>query len=243
VLAPARMPKESLAAKTARAVEILEALDRVMPEAHIELDYRTPLELVAAVVLSAQCTDRRVNMVTPELFKAFPSAAHYARSTPAEVEPFIKSLGLFRNKAKSLVALGQALLDSHGGEVPTARAALEKLPGVGKKTAGVVTIHLNGDPAFPVDTHVQRLAGRMGLAKGKTPDQVEAGLQQVVPQAWWTKGHQLLVWHGRRVCHARKPECHRCVVATRCPKLEVRETPKRPTRASKASRTPRRGRP
>ena len=243
MLAPARMPTESLAAKTARAVSIFEALDRVMPEAHIELDYRTPLELVAAVVLSAQCTDRRVNMVTPELFKAFPSAGHYARSSPAEVEPYIKSLGLFRNKARSLVALGQALLESHGGEVPTSRAALEKLPGVGKKTAGVVTIHLDGDPAFPVDTHVQRLAGRMGLAKGKTPDQVEAGLQRVVPQAWWAKGHQLLVWHGRRVCHARKPECHRCVVADRCPKLEVRATPKRPTRASKASRTPRRGRP
>jgi len=188
-----------------------------MPEAHIELDFSSPLELLVAVLLSAQTTDRRVNLVTPVLFQDFPTAAHYARATPAQLEAYIRTVGLFRNKAKSLVKLGQALVDTHGGKVPTRRELLATLPGVGPKTAGVVSINLGGDDAFPVDTHVLRLSGRIALSRTDTPDEVEADLQRLVPKALWFKGHQLLVWHGRRVCHARAPECHRCVVSSLCP--------------------------
>lgn len=209
-------------AKRARAVEIITRLDGAMPEAKIELDYTTPLQLVVAVALSAQTTDRRVNMVTPALFARFQTAADYAQATPEEVEGYIKTVGLFRNKAKNLVKLGQALVARHGGEVPTSRAALSELPGVGNKTAGVVTIHLGADAAFPVDTHILRLSKRLGLSTHETPDEVEADLQKVVPQPLWFKGHQLLIWHGRRCCDALRPECHRCVVAELCPKKGVK---------------------
>jgi endonuclease III len=194
-----------------------------MPEAHIELDSSSPLELLVAVVLAAQTTDRRVNQVTPALFRDFPSAAHYAQATQAQVEEYIKTVGLFRNKAKSLIKLGQALVAGHGGQVPISRAALAALPGVGPKTAGVVSMHLGGDEAFPVDTHVLRLSGRLGFSRKTDPDEVEEELQRLVPREGWFKGHQLLVWHGRRVCHARSPECHRCVVAELCPRRGVKE--------------------
>lgn len=207
-----------------RAAQVLARLDAAMPEAKIELDYRTPLELLVAVILAAQCTDRRVNMVTPALFGDFPTAADYARSTPRAVSGYLSSLGLFRNKAKSLVALGQALGKLHGGEVPIARAALAKLPGVGPKTAGVVSMHLGGDQAFPVDTHVLRLSRRLGFSRRLDPDQIEKNLQALFPRDDWFKAHQLLVWHGRRVCHARSPQCHRCVVAALCPRIGVKAT-------------------
>ena len=204
-------------------MEVLRRLDLAMPEAHIELDSSSPLELLVAVVLAAQTTDRRVNQVTPALFRDFPSAAHYARATQAQVEEYIKTVGLFRNKAKSLIKLGQALVVGHAGQVPTSRAALAALPGVGPKTAGVVSMHLGGDEAFPVDTHVLRLSGRLGFSRKTDPDEVEEELQRLVPREGWFKGHQLLVWHGRRVCHARSPECHRCVVAELCPRRGVKE--------------------
>ena len=207
-------------------MDILGRLEAAMPEAHIELDHRTPLELLVAVALSAQTTDRRVNLVTPALFQDFPTAAHYARATPAALEPYLRSVGLFRTKARNLVALGQALEASHQGQVPTSRAALAELPGVGLKTAGVVAMHLGTDFAFPVDTHVLRLAGRMGLSRASTPDGVEADLQRLVPRPRWFLGHQLLVWHGRRVCHARSPECHRCVAEPLCPRRGVKERKK-----------------
>lgn len=213
--------RETVADKRARAVAIIERLDEATPGAAIELDFTTPLELLVAVLLSAQTTDRRVNLVTPALFKAFPTAAHYARATPADVEPYIATLGLFRNKAKALVKLGQALVEKHGGQVPGPRAQLVELPGVGNKTAGVVSMHLHTDMAFPVDTHVQRLAWRMGLSDETTPDALEADLQRLVPRDDWFRGHLLLVLHGRRCCHAKAPECHRCVVAPLCPKRGV----------------------
>ncbi len=209
-------------AKRARAVEIINRLDAAMPEAKIELDYTTPLELVVAVALSAQTTDRRVNMVTPALFARFKTAADYAAVTPQDVEPFIKTVGLFRNKAKSLVKLGQVLLERHGGEVPRSRAELAELPGVGNKTAGVVSIHLGTDIAFPVDTHILRLSKRLGFTTKVDPDDVEADLRRLVPQELWFKGHQLIIWHGRRCCDALRPECHRCVVAALCPKKGVK---------------------
>jgi endonuclease-3 len=207
---------------------MLAALDRAMPEAVIELDYETPLELLVAVVLSAQTTDKRVNLVTPALFKAFPTTQHYADATPAQLEAYIKTVGLFRNKAKSLVKLGAELVALHAGQVPTTRAALATLPGVGPKTAGVVSIHLGGDFAFPVDTHILRLSKRLGLSNHADPDDVEADLQKLVPREGWFKGHQLLIWHGRRVCHALSPECHRCTIAGLCPRRGVK--PAKPAR-------------
>jgi endonuclease III len=216
------MPQETKVAKAQRAVAVLAALDHAMPEATIELDYQTPLQLLMAVLLSAQTTDKRVNVVSPALFARFSSAAALAEVTPETIQPYIQTVGLFRNKAKALVALGKALVEKYRGEVPLSRAELAELPGVGAKTAGVVSMHLGGDTAFPVDTHVFRLAHRLGFAKADTPDDVESELRALVPEPQWFKGHQLLVWHGRRVCHAKKaPECHRCVVAMNCPKRGV----------------------
>lgn len=193
-----------------------------MPDARIELDYSTPLELLVAVILSAQCTDKRVNLVTPALFRRFPDAAAYASASVQEVEPFIQTCGLYRAKAKNLIAAARALVAEHGGQVPRSRAVLETLPGVGHKTAGVVCIHLGGDDAFPVDTHVKRLAFRLGFSSHVDPDKVELDLQALLPAERWMKGHQLLVWHGRRTCFARSPACERCVVAARCPRKGVK---------------------
>jgi len=219
--------KERVAQKKARALEVLQRLDHAMPEAKIELDYRTPLELVVAVALSAQTTDKRVNLVTPALFERYRTAADYAQSTPREIQKYIKTVGLFRNKSKNLVKLGQALVEKHGGEVPGRRAELTELPGVGNKTAGVVTIHLGVEKAFPVDTHILRLSRRLGFSTSKDPDDVERDLRKLVPEDWWFKGHQLLIWHGRRVCDALKPECHRCVVAALCPKTGLSKKQKK----------------
>ncbi len=215
------MPRENHAARAARARQVLRALDAAMPGAHIELDYRTPFELLVAVLLAAQCTDKRVNLVTPALFARFPDARAMAPAPTPVVEKLIRSCGFFRAKTRSLKAMSAALLDSHGGEVPRSRAALAALPGVGNKTAGVVTVHIGGEPAFPVDTHVRRLARRLGFSRSLIPDRIEADLQALFPQEDWAHGHQLLVWHGRRTCFARKPACDRCVVAALCPKVGV----------------------
>lgn len=217
----AQVPKERSADKAKRACAILERLDQAMPEARIELDYGNPLQLLVAVMLSAQCTDKRVNAVTPALFERFPSVRHLAEATEAEVEPFIRTCGLFRAKARGIVATSRLLLERYGGEVPTSRELLAELPGVGRKTAGVVCIHLGGTPAFPVDTHIQRLARRMGLTTRTRPDDVEADLRSLLPERWWMKGHQLLIWHGRRVCAARGPACDGCVVRALCPRVGV----------------------
>jgi endonuclease III len=223
---------ETKAERSQRAEEVLELLGQAMPEAKIELDHGTDWELLVAVVLSAQSTDRGVNRVTPDLHKAFPSIEAFARVGPKEIEPHIKTLGLFRNKAKSLAALARTLIEAHGGAVPKSRAALAMLPGVGNKTAGVVSMHIGGDRAFPVDTHVMRLAYRLGFTRAQKPDDVEADMQKLLPSEHWFMGHQLLVWHGRRVCHAIKPECHRCVVKDLCPKRGVKkEKKKAPVRA------------
>jgi endonuclease III len=216
--------RETTEAKRRRAIEVLDRLGTEMPEVRIQLDYHTPLELLVAVILSAQCTDKRVNLVTPALFQRFPDAQAYAGVKPEVVEPYIQTCGLYRNKAKNIVAAAKALVAQHGGEVPRSREALEKLPGVGHKTAGVVCIHLGGDAAFPVDTHVKRLALRMGLTSAEAPDKVEADLQALLPPERWVLGHQLLVWHGRRTCFARAPACERCPVAALCPKRGVATT-------------------
>jgi endonuclease-3 len=241
------MPRESQTARSARAIEVLERLARAMPEAHIELDYRTPFELLVAVILAAQCTDKRVNLTTPALFARFPDARAVAAAPTAELEQLIRSCGFFRAKTRALHGVARALLAEHGGEVPTARAALAALPGVGNKTAGVVAVHIGGEPAFPVDTHVKRLSRRLGFTRSLDPDRIEENLQALVPPALWGQGHQLLVWHGRRTCFARKPACERCVVADLCPKVGVpragrpRAAPRPIARPARRRTVPKRG--
>ena len=214
----ARQPGE---AERARAVEILDRLGAAMPDARIELRFGDELQLLVSMMLSAQSTDAGVNRATPALFRAFPDAAAYAAADPEALWPFIRKLGLFRNKARAIVAAARVLVAEHGGRVPRTRAALEALPGVGKKTAGVVLVHLGAEPAFPVDTHVGRLARRLGLTREEDPDRVEEALRALVPVERWAQGHQLLVWHGRRCCAARAPACQRCPVEPLCPRRGV----------------------
>jgi len=215
------VPRETAAARRVRALAVLDRLGQAMPEARIELDYATPLQLVIAVILSAQCTDKRVNMVTPEIFRRYPDARTLAAADTAELEGLIRTCGFFRAKARALKAVAAALVERHRGEVPTSRAELAALPGVGPKTAGVVAVHVGGEPAFPVDTHVKRLSRRLGFTRQEDPDRIEADLQALVPPQRWALGHQLLVWHGRRTCFARSPACDRCVVRDLCPRVGV----------------------
>ena len=218
-----------------RAGKVIDLLDAAMPDARIELDFRTDLELLVAVILSAQARDVRVNQATPALFAAFPDAAAYAAASPEALWPHVRTLGLFRNKAKAIVAAARAMVEEHGGKVPRTREALEALPGVGRKTAGVVLVHLGAGHAFPVDTHVGRLARRLGFSKATDPDRVEEDLSALLPPERWGKAHQLLVWHGRRVCHARKPACAGCVVERHCRKEGVAAPGARPARATAPS--------
>jgi endonuclease III len=238
----ASAPVAKRTTESGRAARVIDRLEEAMPEARIELDFRTDLELLVAVILSAQARDVRVNQATPGLFEAFPDVAAYAAARPEDLWPHVRTLGLFRNKAKAIVAAARAILDDHGGRVPRTRDALESLPGVGRKTAGVVLVHLGAGHAFPVDTHVGRLARRLGFSGETDPDRVEADLSALLPPGRWGKGHQLLVWHGRRTCHARKPDCTGCVVAGLCPKVGVPAATApigaaRPSSARRASRS------
>jgi endonuclease-3 len=229
---------ESSAARAARAGALLQRLEAFYPDVRIELNFRTPIELLVSVILSAQCTDRRVNAITPALFARFPAAEDYARLQPRALYPRIRSCGLYRNKARAIVGTAREIVLRHGGVVPARRAELRALPGVGAKSAGVITLHLEGgEAAFPVDTHVGRLARRMGFSKARTPEKVERDLQKLFPPAQWGMGHQLLVRHGRRTCHARKPACASCVVSELCPKIGVDlRTAKGPVRPRGARR-------
>src|ERR1700704_3686949 len=208
---------ESPEAKKARARKILSALERAYPDAKIALDFTTPLELLVATILSAQCTDERVNMVTPGLFRTYRSAADYARLKPEILEQAIHSTGFFRAKARSIVGMARALVDKHGGEVPREREALVALPGVGLKTANVVLGNAFGEPGIAVDTHVFRVSQRLGLARADDPDAIHDQLTEVLPRASWTQATHLLIIHGRRTCTARKPACPVCPVRALCP--------------------------
>ena len=212
-----------------RALRILDGLAAHFPEAKIELDYQAgdPWQLLVAVVLSAQSTDVGVNKVTPALFAALPDVHAFARSAPTEVERYIKTLGLFRNKAKSLVGAAQAIVGKHGGLVPRARAALEELPGVGKKSAAVIVANAFGEPAIAVDTHVGRVTRRLGLTKHDDPWKVEQDLTALLPRERLLEAHHTLIWHGRRICHARKPACAECPVEKWCHKVGVDAVPVR----------------
>lgn len=187
------------------------------PDAHCELDFTNPLELLVATILSAQCTDRRVNMVTPVLFAKYGSAADYAAADRSEVEQIIQSTGFFRAKTTSIIGLGQALCDRFGGEVPRRLGDLVTLPGVGRKTANVVLGNAFGVAGITVDTHFARLSHRFGWTKQDDPVKIEQEVGDLVPKSEWTMLSHRLIWHGRRVCHARKPACGACGIAALCP--------------------------
>ncbi len=210
--------RESAAELAARSAEILARLKSAYPDAHCALDHRNALELVVATVLSAQCTDVRVNLVTPALFATCPTAAHYAQIPLENLEAFIQSTGFFRNKAKSIQGLGRALVERHGGEVPRSMAELVQLPGVGRKTANVVLGNAFGlNEGVVVDTHVGRLAGRLGLSRATDPVKIEQDLMPLFPREDWTLLSHLFIDHGRKICNARKPLCASCVLADLCP--------------------------
>jgi endonuclease-3 len=192
-------------------------LAETYPDAHCELDFTTPLELVVATILSAQCTDRRVNLVTPALFARYPTAADYAAADRLELEELIRSTGFFRNKATSIVGLGQALVERYDGEVPGRLRDLVTLPGVGRKTANVVLGNAFDVPGITVDTHFGRLVRRFGWTDETDPDKVEAEVGALFPRRDWTLLSHHVIWHGRRRCHAKKPACGACPLARLCP--------------------------
>ena len=207
----------SHAALVRRARRINRELALLYPDAHCELNFATPLELLVATILSAQCTDKRVNMVTPVLFARYHTAADYAAADRADLEKIIQSTGFFRAKANSILGLGQALCDRFGGQVPGNLADLVTLPGVGRKTANVVLGNAFGVPGITVDTHFARLARRFGWTRQADPDKIEAEVGALIPRSEWTILSHRLIWHGRRVCQARKPACGACALARLCP--------------------------
>jgi endonuclease-3 len=205
-----------------RVSQLVEALPEVYPGAHCELDFKTPLQLLVATILSAQCTDKRVNMVTPKLFARYRTAAELATVRQETLEQEIRSTGFFRNKAKSIRAAAAAIKAQHGGKVPDSMEALHALPGVGRKTANVVLGNAFGkDEGIVVDTHVARLSQRLRLTKQTDAEKIEADLMKLVPRKHWTVWSHWLIWHGRRRCFARKPDCHQCEILRLCPSGKV----------------------
>jgi len=209
--------RETPVERKARARKIIRLLERAYPDARIALTFSDPLELLVATILSAQCTDERVNQVTPALFKKYRTATEWARLTPLTLEPQIRSTGFYRAKARSIIGMANALVAEHGGEVPRDRAALTALPGVGLKTANVLLGNAFDEPAIAVDTHVFRVSQRLGLAKSDDPDVIHDQLTEVLPKASWTRTTHLIQAHGRRTCAARAPRCPVCPVRALCP--------------------------
>ena len=197
--------------------KILAILKKTYPEARCSLNHHTPLELLVATILSAQCTDERVNRVTPALFKKYPTARHYAQAEPAALEEDVRPTGFFRNKARSIKALGQALEAEHGGRVPAGLEALVKLPGVGRKTANVVLGTAFNIPGIVVDTHVARISQRLELTENQDPVKIEFDLMKQLPQETWVSFSHRMIAHGRTLCKARKPDCPPCPLLALCP--------------------------
>jgi endonuclease-3 len=205
-----------------RVQQLIQIWPRVYPDAHTELNFKNPLELLIATILSAQCTDKRVNMVTPALFKKYRTAKDYAKASQAEIENAIKSTGFFRNKAKSIRGATSTIVEKFGGKVPSTMEELRELPGVGRKTANVVLGNAFGiNEGIVVDTHVIRLSQRLGLTKQNDPEKIEQDLMKLVPQKYWAIWSHWLIWHGRRRCYARKPDCANCEVFRLCPNGKV----------------------
>jgi endonuclease-3 len=196
---------------------IAETLERTMQHPKMELDHRSPWELLVATILSAQCTDQRVNQVTPSLFQRYPTATEMAAANLSELEELIRSTGFFKSKAKHLIACGKAVTERFSTQVPRTMEELITLPGVGRKTANVILGNAFGQPSVVVDTHVKRVAKRLDLTKSDNPDLVEQDLQQLMPKSQWTAFSQRLLLHGRYVCLARKPRCRTCQVYRHCP--------------------------
>jgi endonuclease III len=215
------MPRESLAARRGRAAAVLEGLRTLYPDARTELDFGTPFQLVIATLLSAQATDVSVNAATPALFERYPTAEAMACASPEEIEPFIRTIGLFRTKARNAVAAARRMVEAYGGGVPATMDELLTLPGVGRKTANVVLSNAFGVPSIAVDTHVGRLSRRLGFSKHDDPDKVERDLMRLFPSEQWVFLHHALILHGRRVCVARAPRCAECAVAALCPSSRV----------------------
>ncbi len=197
--------------------EILKELERLYPDARPALHFRSPYELLVAVVLSAQCTDERVNRVTAELFREYNTPETMLTLPQEELEKKIFSCGFYHNKAKHILSASRDILERFGGEVPATLEELQTLAGVGRKTANVVYSVAFGGDAIAVDTHVFRVSNRLGLASGKTPEAVEEGLMRTIPKERWSEAHHWLIWHGRRVCHSRRPDCEHCTLAPLCP--------------------------
>ena len=215
------LAREDDAARRRRARAIATALARTYPDAWCALHYQNPWQLLVATILSAQCTDAMVNQVTPDLFARFPTPAALAAASSDEVEVLIRRTGFFRQKTRSLLATARAIEAQHGGRVPDTMELLSALPGIGRKTANVVLGTAFGQPAIFVDTHVRRLANRLGLTVEDDPDKIERDLQRLLPPAEWTAFAHRLIHHGRRVCTARRPKCSNCSLASRCPRVGV----------------------
>ena len=205
-----------------RVAELVRIFPEVYPGAHCELNFKNPLQLLIATILSAQCTDKRVNMVTPALFAKYTAAADFARAPKAQLERAIQPTGFFRNKTKSIQGAAKALVEKHGGKVPNTMAQLRELPGVGRKTANVVLGNAFGvDEGIVVDTHVIRLSQRLRLTKHNDPEKIEQDLMKLVPREHWTNWSHWLIWHGRRRCFARRPDCHHCEIFRLCPSGKI----------------------
>lgn len=216
------MPRESKTARKERAARVYQHLADEYPDAKCALDYGSPFQLAVATILSAQCTDVRVNMVTPELFRRHPDARSLAGAQQEEVEELIRSTGFFRNKARSLLGMAKAVMEDHDGELPRTMKELAALPGIGRKTANVVLGNAFGiDEGVVVDTHVKRLSGRLGFTAETNPDKIERDLMALFPNETWTMLAHLLIYHGRKVCPARKPRCNECAVSHLCPSSAV----------------------
>jgi len=217
------VPRETKEEKAARVKKIIAGLKKTYPDAHCELNYSNPLELLIATILSAQCTDKRVNLVTADLFKKYHSAADYAAAPTSELEQAIKTTGFFRNKTKSIKTAAQAIVERHGGKVPRTMEELLTLGGVGRKTANVVLGNAFAvNVGLVVDTHVARLSQRLGLTREKDPQKIEQQLMAIVPQDEWTLFSHWLIWHGRRRCYARNPDCPNCEIKSLCPRIGVK---------------------
>ena len=200
-----------------REEHIVRGLEELYPDAECALHHDNPLQLLMATILSAQCTDERVNMVTPDLFRKYPAAAELAAADSEELEQLIHSTGFYRNKARSLIAMARSLMERHDGQVPDTMESLVKLAGVGRKTANVILGTCFGQPAITVDTHVKRLSGRLGLTTNTDPVKIERDLMKVLPETDWTLTSHRLIGHGRQICKARKPACSNCGIAGLCP--------------------------
>ena len=211
------MISESLESKKKRALEIIKRLKNKFPEAKIELNFKNPIALVVATILSAQCTDKRVNMVTPHLFKKYKTAKDYANANIRTFEKEIHSTGFYRAKAKNIIGCMKEIVKRFSGKVPNRMEDLVALPGIGRKTANVILGNIYGVPGLVVDTHMNRVANRLGLTDQQDPVKIEFELNEIIPKKEWTLFSHLIIWHGRRTCFARKPKCVECYLNDLCP--------------------------